>query len=461
MSQNDRSFLQTALDLANKTRAALRIAKAAMVAGLKGAAVAVVQETLPFLVKLIIGFIVATIILPMFVFTAMPNMFFGYENADAEEQITMREQALSIGGAYMSLETFEQTYRDSVVTSILSGYQNEESEIDNVEISSDFTNEDLCWFIAINSVAYKQDLGTMRPEDIQAMCLSSLQYDTKVKTNLLAQKTLKIEFGKLDPEQLMDDLGFDEDAKTWAGALFETLFESDALTEYADFFEAYKPSYSGDVSFTGGCIQGGTGSSGSTGGSSGPIESIPGTGNSTEIDTSGFTNPGTKNNLDLAAYAIQAWENGWGYVWGTFGHVLTDGVLDYKMEQYPEIKDAEAFIRTNWLNKRTTDCVGLIKSYGWYNPNTGTIDYGTNGMPDYNADSMYASAESNKTDYGKMEDMPEIVGLALWKPGHIGVYIGNGYAIEAMGTYYGVVKTAVEGRGWSGWCKIPYIKYYE
>ena len=121
MSQNDRSFLQTALDLANKARAALRIAKAAMVAGLKGAAVAVVQETLPFLVKLIIGFIVATIILPMFVFTAMPNMFFGYENADAEEQITLREQALSIGGAYMSLETFEQTYRDSVVTSILSG----------------------------------------------------------------------------------------------------------------------------------------------------------------------------------------------------------------------------------------------------------------------------------------------------------------------------------------------------
>jgi len=99
MSQNDRSFLQTALDLANKARAALRIAKAAMVAGLKGAAVAVVQETLPFLVKLIIGFIVATIILPMFVFTSMPNMFFGYENADAEEQITMREQALSIGGA--------------------------------------------------------------------------------------------------------------------------------------------------------------------------------------------------------------------------------------------------------------------------------------------------------------------------------------------------------------------------
>ena len=114
MSRNDRSFLQTALDLGNKARAAAHIVKAALAAGLKGAAVAVVQESLPFLVKVIIGLIIATVILPLLMLSAMPNMFFGYENADAEEQITLREQALSIGGAYMSLETFEQTYRDSV-----------------------------------------------------------------------------------------------------------------------------------------------------------------------------------------------------------------------------------------------------------------------------------------------------------------------------------------------------------
>lgn len=37
--------------------------------------------------------------------------------------------------------------------------------------------------------------------------------------------------------------------------------------------------------------------------------------------------------------------------------------------------------------------------------------------------------------------MPEIPGLMLWKSGHAGVYIGGGYAIEAMGTSKGVVKT--------------------
>lgn len=59
------------------------------------------------------------------------------------------------------------------------------------------------------------------------------------------------------------------------------------------------------------------------------------------------------------------------------------------------------------------------------------------------------------------DTMPEVVGLMLWKEGHVGVYIGNGYVIEAMGTRKGVVKTELAGRGWQGWCKLPYINYLE
>ncbi len=81
-------------------------------------------------------------------------------------------------------------------------------------------------------------------------------------------------------------------------------------------------------------------------------------------------------------YAIHAWESGWGYVWGTYGNVLTDSLFAYKLEQYPDGVGAYAdFIRANWLGGRTTDCVGLIKGYGWLNPETFTIDYATNGMP--------------------------------------------------------------------------------
>ena len=55
--------------------------------------------------------------------------------------------------------------------------------------------------------------------------------------------------------------------------------------------------------------------------------------------------------------------------------------------------------------------------------------------------------------------MPDTPGLAVWKSGHIGVYIGSGEVIEAMDTRYGVVKTKLQGRGWSHWLEVPGIKY--
>ena len=83
------------------------------------------------------------------------------------------------------------------------------------------------------------------------------------------------------------------------------------------------------------------------------------------------------------------------------------------------------------------------------------IQYGSNGMPDVGADGMYYNAGRK----GSIETMPDMPGLAVWKSGHIGVYIGSGEVIEAMDTRYGVVKTKLQGRGWSHWLEVPGIKY--
>ena len=169
-----------------------------------------------------------------------------------------------------------------------------------------------------------------------------------------------------------------------------------------------------------------------------------------------FTDPATKNSADLAIYAASAWNSGWGYVWGTYGNVLTESLLTYKVSQYPDgVGNHENIIRANWLGGRTTDCVGLIKGYGWLNAETMEIQYGTHGMPDIGANQMYYNA----TESGAIDTMPDIPGLAVWHDGHIGVYIGGGQVVEAMGTKYGVVKTELAGRGWTHWLKIPYINY--
>ncbi len=178
----------------------------------------------------------------------------------------------------------------------------------------------------------------------------------------------------------------------------------------------------------------------------------------TYIDYSDYYDPTTKNNLDLVQWAIEAHSSGWGYVWGTYGHVLTRSYYEAKLAQYPEgVGNYADFIQANWLGKRTADCVGLVKGYCWFDPEAQSIGYAINGMPDIATEQMIEWCDEK----GSISTMPEIPGLLLWMDGHVGIYIGDGYAIEAMGTRYGVVKTQVAGRGWAKWGKIPCIEYIE
>lgn len=165
-----------------------------------------------------------------------------------------------------------------------------------------------------------------------------------------------------------------------------------------------------------------------------------------------------KNNLDLVEWAEFAYDNGWGYVWGSHGQVLTEKELNRLKSVFgSHVTDKEDYIRSHWLGKRTSDCVGLIKGYGWYDDTSGTIKYETNGMKDVTADGMFSAA----TEKGTINTMPDISGIAVWHQGHIGVYIGNGYVIHAANTYDGVIKTPITSSGWTHWLKVPYINYVE
>lgn len=438
---NDRSGLQTAAQVAKAAKAAANIAKAAAVSGLHGAAVAAAKETLPFLAKMVAGIFIALFMLLMAAFAAIPNMFFGFGSTKTSEIADMTAQAKSLGSTYIGLEDTESAQIDAIVTAIAAEYENEGIHIDRIKVENHLREDDIIWIIATNSVANQQNLSVMTPDSALSFCSAHLSYTPTLFT-FEGFTTLTIRFNPIDPDKLMEDLGFQEDAKAWAGAIQETMVESDALNKYASSFEDAPPNYEGDTSGGGHIQHGGS--------------------YSNAIDISAFTSPRTKNSRDLVAYVTQAYENNWGYVWGTYGNVLTQALYDYKLQQYPEgVGNHAQFIRNNWLGRRTADCVGLIKGYAWLDSDTLKIKYATNGMPDTSANGMFQLAKSSGCAYGAISTMPEIPGLGLWKDGHIGVYIGNGYAIEAMGTRYGVVKTQVSKRNWSYWCKLPHITYLE
>ncbi len=161
------------------------------------------------------------------------------------------------------------------------------------------------------------------------------------------------------------------------------------------------------------------------------------------------------------------------YVMGCFGAPMTAA----NKKRYTNNHDYnKAAARTRMINAAAEDtfgfdCVNLIKGilWGWSGDRTagyGGARYNVNGVPDVSADGMIRLCR------GVTDDFREIVpGAAVWLPGHIGLYIGDGLAMECSPKWAnGVQITAVGNMGnktgyntrmWKKWGLLPYVSYEE
>ena len=158
-----------------------------------------------------------------------------------------------------------------------------------------------------------------------------------------------------------------------------------------------------------------------------------------------------KTNVGLVEYAEA--QLGKPYWFGCFGQISTEALYNSKRKQYPSFYTATDYKRQYGL--RVHDCIGLIKGYLWSDSPTSIPQY--NAAQDVSADGMLAKCNEK----GNISTIPEIPGVLVFSSQHVGVYIGNGYVIEARGHAYGVVKTKLSSRGWRSWGKCPWIEYKE
>lgn len=116
------------------------------------------------------------------------------------------------------------------------------------------------------------------------------------------------------------------------------------------------------------------------------------------------------------------------YVYGAKGEKLTLEKYNTLRKMYGSMVWASD---KNKIGKICVDCSGLIS---WY---TGKV---------INS----ATFKSTATKVLTIDKISQAVpGCAVWRSGHIGVYVGNGYIIEARGSAYGVVKTKVSERNFT------------
>ena len=159
----------------------------------------------------------------------------------------------------------------------------------------------------------------------------------------------------------------------------------------------------------------------------------------------------SKTGKGLAEYAIA--QLGKPYWWGTFGQVANAGLLAAKREQYPGYYTSSDFDRQ--FGQKVHDCVGLIKGYLWCDTPTSEPIY--KAAQDVAVSGLYLVCK----EHGNLGTIPEEPGVCVFMAdmGHVGIYIGNGYVVEATGHAKGVVKTQLSGRGWAYWGKPRWISY--
>lgn len=151
---------------------------------------------------------------------------------------------------------------------------------------------------------------------------------------------------------------------------------------------------------------------------------------------------------DLAAYAAKALDEKWGYVLGGQGEMyLPELAAKWAAAKQGGMGRAYFFNTcSRWFGHRVADCSGLIIA---------ALQSENAAYPDMASGTLF----SRCTETGAISTLPETRGLCLWRPGHIGIYIGGGYAIEARGAAYGVVRTAVAARSWTHWGKLRDVEY--
>ncbi len=116
-----------------------------------------------------------------------------------------------------------------------------------------------------------------------------------------------------------------------------------------------------------------------------------------------------------------------------FGAPMTDSNKKRYCQNndYNRNPDRAAMINAASSDTFGFDCVCLIKGILWgWNGDTsrtyGGATYASNGVPDIGADTMIKKCENvSSSGWDKM-----LPGEVVWMEGHIGIYIGNGLAVE-------------------------------
>lgn len=163
------------------------------------------------------------------------------------------------------------------------------------------------------------------------------------------------------------------------------------------------------------------------------------------LKMAGFSNPVEKESDGITYH-----KDRWGYVLGGQSELYTEELAKRWGSIKRSGKTSVYFLTSakQWFSppRRIVDCSGLI------------VQAFRTKIPDY-TDRSANTFKAQFTVIGEIGAVPETAGLAVWKDGHIGIYLGNGKVCESRGVAYGVVISDLKTQKWTHYGRLKGIEY--
>lgn len=170
-------------------------------------------------------------------------------------------------------------------------------------------------------------------------------------------------------------------------------------------------------------------------------------------------------NIEHAAWLREQAARKRPYWYGTYYLECTESLLAKKAKQYPSHYGSGrmATYRKHIAEGQICgDCVnGAIKGAVWSELGKRKPVYASHGCPDTNADGMFKRCKEWGMEWGTIDTIPDVPGVAVRMAGHVGVYVGNGEVVEWRGFKYGCVVTKLNERKWLHWYRLPWTDYVD
>ena len=198
-------------------------------------------KTTSILPKIISGVLAAVLLLPMLIFTALPNTMFGYNSAMDQGVADFTASAQRLTNAYQNIAQKNQSALERLVNSILPGF----SDYDDYQVTDGSGGMNQNWLIAIGSVRYKQDLNVMDGDALEDLLFGKLDYSASI-----TDRVLNISVWDLTPEVYMNRLGFSQAEKDWASLLYSVMEEDQRVSIGDTDGTGYYGTDYGDITFS-------------------------------------------------------------------------------------------------------------------------------------------------------------------------------------------------------------------